>query len=471
MRPLLPVAAPIAIALLLLGLAPPATATTRAPEAKVTVCPAAQAPNPAGVSEPLVSGKAGWLFRQASDLSDDWGLTPDALAGFARFTRELGKRGTSLAVVLVPPRGLLAGDEVDLTEPLAAGFDVGKARASYHELVATLRTAGMAVPDVVDAADAAKLGAGFFFARDHHWRPEGARVTAKATAAAVAKLPSPPTFTPIAFVNDPKPDMVMVGSLGHRVETTCGVPAFAPERYSAFESRPLQPPDPAAALLGDAPSPEIVVAGASNVNKGGADHFNVTGWLREAFGTDVLNVGVDGGGYDTAVLSYFDTDDARAHPPKLLVWEIGVHLPKDLPDHFRQSIPSLYGDCATPEAEGTALVGATDTPVLTLPPGTVSAGHYVVLHATDPAFVHFNASFHTRDPRPDVFYVRRSSRVPNSGRFYLEADSRPGAELVSVSLTTDGTPTPVTARLCRYPDAAPAPASPVPANTTGGKHP
>lgn len=414
-----------------------------APEPTPVVCDAAKAQGKGWDAEPLVAGADGWIFRASTDLSADFPVSDAILAGLRRYVDVLRARGTTLVLVLQPPRGLLAPDRVDRSDPLAAGFDPAKVRAGYVAELEALRATGVVVPDLAAAAERDGIGESFFFRRDHHWRPEGARVSARAVAAALA---GKPTLTPAAFRSeqDPKP-RTLNSSLGKSLAERCGTPALPPETYPRWLSVPAGAPD----LLGDAPAPEVVVAGASNVNKGNEDFLHFAGALREALGADVLNVGVDGGGYNTGLLAWMDTPEGRAAAPKVLVWEVPSRLPSSLVHHFRQVVPTLAGVCAAPVAETTATLGAKET-AFAAPPGLHGAGTYAVVEIADLALVDFTAVFSAKGGPRDPVVVQRGTRLPNNGRFFLEPQQT-DAELASLTLVhATGAGARATVRWCRY---------------------
>lgn len=413
-----------------------------APEPTIVVCDAAKVPGK-NDAEALVAGSDGWIFRAYTDLSADFPVPAATLAGLRRYVDVLRAHGTTLVLLPQPARGLIASDRVDRTDPLAAGFDPAKVRAAWLVELDALRSTGAVVPDLLAAAAEAGTGEGYTFRRDHHWRPEGARVAAHAVAVALAGKPA---LTPAAFRSErePKPRLLN-SSLGKSLTERCGTPALPPESYPRWVSVPA-----VADLLGDPPLPEVVLAGASNVNKGNEDYFDFAGALREELGADVLNVGVDGGGYNTGILAWMDSVEGRAAAPRVIVWEFSGRLAATLPHHFRQVVPTLAGICATPVAESTVTLGQRETLLAPAPAGLRGAGTYAVVELSDPALVEFTAVFHLRGEPPDPVLVQRGTRLPNNGRFFFEPHQT-DAELESVSLLhATGAGTTAKVRWCRY---------------------
>ncbi|NBV29476.1 hypothetical protein EBS02_10795, partial [bacterium] len=68
-------------------------------------------------------------------------------------------------------------------------------------------------------------------------------------------------------------------------------------------------------------APEIVLIGTSNsVNS--SSYSNFDGFLKEALGTDVLNLSKTGGGFSDSMAEYLNSDQFKKSPPKIIIWEI-----------------------------------------------------------------------------------------------------------------------------------------------------
>ena len=418
------------------------------PEPLIFACQAAQRPDLVRAGTALVAGTDGWIFRM-DDLRGDFVVQPGTVEALKHFVDAWAARGTHVALVLLPPRGVLGAANVDRSQPLATAFDAATITAAYRGAIRSLAGTGATVPDLLAAAGNAKLGERFFFRRDHHWTPEGARL---AMTTVVAQLPpAMPAFTPVPYTNIADKQRSLPGELTRLLQKECGGEGYPPERFSPYLSRPSEQAITGDSLLGDAPPPEVVVAGSSHTNKGMQDTFNVAGWLREATGTDVLNVGVDGGGFSTGLLNWIDTDAARKSPPKLLVWEISGRIPDGLADFFREALPTVHGACAEPLQVVHATVGSSPVHLFTVEAPSRARDHYIFLTVSDPAFVEFRVGFDTQDGAHDSVLVRRSTRIPNSRRYFVsgpDSDSPLRAISIRGGLIVQAQ---VDARLCAVP--------------------
>ena len=430
-----------------------------APQGMV-LCDAVRAQGNDAESDPLLRGTEGWIFRTA-DLDPPYDIDAGSLAALGRFVADWQSRGTAVAFVLLAPRGYFGAAHVDRTEPGAATFDREALGQHYAEAIRVLGTTGALVPNLIAAADADGVGEQYYFERDFHWRPEAAKSAMVALAKAAKE--SGLSFAPSAWKSTLEKERAHAGSLARRVEQECGVPAYPAEHFGRFVSTRVtvapngQPVAPAIGKPGAVRSaegtrpPQVVLAGSSHTNKGGEDLMNTTGWMREAAATDVLNVGVDGGGYSTGLLRWMDTELSRAQPPKLLSVEMSSRVPTNVAAFMRMAIPTMYGDCTSPSATGRVTLSGQAAPLLYVPAGTRSGGTYVVLDVSDPALVQFAVSFTLTTGAEDFYHVQRSTLVSNQGRFYVEA---PLVATGLAGIRVDGGPdsrATITSRLCALP--------------------
>lgn len=406
----------------------------------IKLCDAVRVQGEDDESDPLVQGKSGWIFRSA-DLAPNYELDAESHAALSRFVADWKMQGTTVAFILLAPRGYFGAAYVDATDPLAAGFDPGKLAADYSAAVASLRATGALVPDLLQAAVADAVGENYYFRRDHHWRPEATKSAMGALAREV--LAAGLRFTPSEWVSTLERERSQPGALARRVEQGCNQPAPALERFDRYVS----------ASVGKHPSapPEIVLAGSSHTNRGGEDMTNTTGWLREALDTDLVNVGVDGGGYSTGLLRWMDSPTVRSNPPKLLSIEMSARIPQNFPTFMRTAIPTIYGDCSSAAATGKVTLAGQAAPLLYVPPGTRSGGSSIVLDISDPELLNFIVSFTLSTGEEDFLPVVRSPRTPNSGRFYVEAPlSKLGLAGVRIDAGKSSRAT-ISSRLCMLP--------------------
>jgi len=375
-------------------------------------------------------GRAGALLR-AADATADFSLSPRARRGMQQLAAALAERGTTLVAVLPPTRGLMPGD---LFPAHATGiaaidrFDGAAALASWNARIDALRALGVVVPDLLTRVRARRGERRFWMLRDHHWRPQGARMTARAVAAEVGDLLERRGVTRNESRSRWLRSDFETGSLGERLERACGnvLPRESVDRYASEDpSRSA-----AQALLADVATPRVVLAGTSfSRMKNRADPFHFAGFLREALHADVLNVSAQGGMHG-AIEAYLRSDAFRESPPVLLVWEMaGNNRFGSYPSFFRQALAAIEGPCNLDEATAHARVtlprepGAAATRLLTLPAAADTAGgpapDRLQLDIDDPDLLAFDVVLHFADGRREVAHVERFDGLPNDGRFLL----------------------------------------------------
>jgi alginate biosynthesis protein AlgX len=316
--------------------------------------------------------------------------------------------------------------QVDPSAPGAEGFDPAAAGVDYAAHVAWLQAQGLQVVDPLAALEAVDGPA--FFARDHHWRPEGAAAVAERIAAHVRALPGGDTLPQTAFDRKVTGTLPRRGALLKQVEALCGAQGVPDESSETSVRVARGGAVDAAALFGDAPATEVVVVGDSNVNKGGMDAFDFAGALRSALGTEVLNVGVDGGGLYPPMQAFLASDEFRDQPPRFLVWVVGAHLRLADPNRLRQTVPLVGGDCSAAVARGSAtLEKGASKPALSVPPGATASGSWAVsVHPRDPAALRVRVHLSHDGGKPDRAVVVRSARVGVGEPVLVALDPRRG---------------------------------------------
>ena len=117
-------------------------------------------------------------------------------------------------------------------------------------------------------------------------------------------------------------------------------------------------------------------------------------------------------------------------------------------------IASVHGDCGADALEtNRAAVTGTDVALLTnTDPAVAGPGYYLRLQASDLSLVEFTITLTHADGSADVAPIVRSTRVTNTGEYYLELSREIQVPLTGVSLTVPaGTTGTVDAQLCRAP--------------------
>lgn len=290
----------------------------------------------------VVPGKDSWLFRTDYDLTNQFGVPAQFQPELAALVNALSSRGITLVIVVQPTRGLMHRDRIRADHQY--GFDPALARRNFVRFLQQLATAGALVPDVTSLVDSPPQEE-YFFRRDHHWTPAGARATARIAADSIRAHPAYRGLTRKTFETTPSIILPKDGTMNVAMRYLCGN-NLGTQFVQSYETVPVA--DDASALFGEQAPPEVVMVGTSN----SADRddqrksFNFVGFLREYLQVDILNYGLQGAGQDGSLLQYLQsTDYDPKQPPKMIVWELPANYMLDDPVMYRQLMPALQGRC------------------------------------------------------------------------------------------------------------------------------
>ncbi|MGR3634755.1 MAG: alginate O-acetyltransferase AlgX-related protein [Shimia sp.] len=262
---------------------------------------------------------SGWIFTQ-DQLKNRYEMKASSLKLVQAIVDEFAARNVPLAIVVAPPRPVIAGqDSLDA----AMGqhlYSVADARSSFDKMITQLASTGAIVPNLLDVALAdPDVRDSYYFRRDTHWTAVGSAVSATALANTVN------TQVPDLFANDGDQDFRELeasgaiqeeGSLAEVVHKACGT-ALPPETSETFDlSR-------SGDLLEDpSDDPAIALLGSSFSNRYKRDHYRVADALALAFDADVENFSVSGGGPIGAIEAYVMSGALDRKDHDLVVWEL-----------------------------------------------------------------------------------------------------------------------------------------------------
>lgn len=411
------------------------------------LCSAAEATE----QRPVWQGQEGWLFERA-DLITHIHLTEPLHRYLERLSGALRASGVLPVALVVPTRGSVAYAQLG-THSIFSTYDPEAAARGYRDFLARLRRAGFLAPDLLRAAH--REGDSFFFRRDHHWSPAGAKASAEAVANVLAPHLLAPHLEELtaeraekAFVTLRRPDREQIGTLQARAEAFCEGLSWPPETVAQFDTVQLDTvqletvqdgsADTAAALFGEVAVP-VALAGTSNSLRGeGRPELNFSGFLREALGLEVLNASFPGSGPLGALQAYLVSPEYEAAPAQVLLWETlyrGWHRSRGLINQLRQIIPSVSGGCAALPTQQLEAVRAGETVLATglTPLDLRGPAAYVQLNLDDQALEAFVLELRYRGVSERV-RLSRSTRAPSTGRYFLELSSVYRAPLEEIVL-------------------------------------
>ncbi|HET8883776.1 MAG TPA: alginate biosynthesis protein AlgX [Solimonas sp.] len=442
----------------------------------------------------LEQGRDGWLFRSGIDMTTDIEIGDASIAQLRRLAAALRARGSALVIVLQPPRALMDVDK--LSDAQRKRYDFAAAKRSYVSALQKIRLAGVTVAPVDELIDEHK-GYEYFFRRDHHWTPDGAKHTADVVAAAIRKLPAFKDVPRKSFVTHPASLIGKPGTLQKVATQICGG-SYSMQYVDGDITEPAGGGD-AGALLGDGGDasasddasggglldvagkpddgggllgngggdggdvPQIVLLGTSNSDTKGGYNFN--GYLEQALGADVLDTALSGGSFDGSLLHYLPSDLYQKHPPKIIVWEIPWQnwpgASKNPYKTYRQAVPLVHDGC---EGRPAVLSNSIDLKAgsneLLFNGGgaaqPLTGAHYWLdLQFDDPTIKDLHAVIWYFSGQKESLKMHFNQYVDNGGRFVTELrNNRPDyakATFMGATIELDRPPAKplrVTARVC-----------------------
>ena len=275
------------------------------------------------------------------------------LVELQRLVRGLKARGTHLVLVVPPSRVLITPETLPAQQRPA---NIEALRESYRRAIASMASTGAVVPDLLAATLAADMQTqqNFYRRQDVHWRSEGSRLTAAATAQEIRKQVDLSSFPEKKFISRQTGSLPYASRVRDVVKRVCGPAATGRDEIEPVfvtEAQDADASGSSADLLGDS-RPAAVLVGTSF---SAPSAYNFDGFLSESLSRDVLNIAIFGGGLRTSVLSYLASGEFQAAPPAVLIWEVrSYNLPGS--GFVSQLVASLEGGCSAKDALASASV-------------------------------------------------------------------------------------------------------------------
>ncbi|MBU6234407.1 MAG: hypothetical protein KGQ41_01065 [Alphaproteobacteria bacterium] len=400
----------------------------------------------------LVRGKEDWIFRTVVAGKTDFSLGEKSLALFKTLQEKLKQKGTDLVLVLPPTAGGAVNSEFLTPEAIAQyKFDPALAKKNYAAEIEQLKAAGINAVGVTDFPE----GKAFFYRRDHHWNPDGAKASAVKAAEFIKTLPSYAALPKTEFVTKEAGKEDYKGAYVKAFMTICKKRPPV-EKVTVFKTEQKAGKAGEADLFGDSAGAPIVLVGTSN-SAPDPNVANFDGFLKEATSLDVENRAIAGAGVDTALLSYLNSDDFKTNPAKILVWEIPGYydLDKVVGPALAQAIPAVKGDCkgaALGEA-GPLEMGKEETKLIEgLGPKNIAGEkQYIRLEFAKPLKKPFIVEYWSGNRR-SIGKLERVDRYPTQKDAFTQiiqdGNSRGPVESVVLKTREDGSGNTVSARIC-----------------------
>jgi alginate O-acetyltransferase complex protein AlgJ len=261
-------------------------------------------------------GRGDWLYLM--EELRPWADPETALVARADIAQQVGaalrKRGICLLMALVPDKARV--EQATLGDAPRARQTVTR----YASFVRLLRERGVSVVDLNATLTSGRQAGPVYYRTDTHWNQPGAALGAGAIATAVA---APITRSYVyrshadAAETDGPGDLLRLMSLDKVPDIPLPALRPHPDRQHLEHTVQFEAPATAGGLLEDTKATEVALLGSSfSLNA------NFAGRLQEALGAPVANFAKAGGGFSSAMQSYFGSLAYRETPPKLVIWEV-----------------------------------------------------------------------------------------------------------------------------------------------------
>lgn len=294
----------------------------------------------------IIPGNNEWLFRTIVNFKKDFSIKKDTTEYLLDIQKGFEGRGSNLVLLLPPPRGLVHASNLKEADKKKFNFtdkDVTLGWESYLQAIKTLKDGGVNVVGVDERID----GENFFYKRDHHWSPDGAKLYAKEVAKFLKSMPSYADIAKMEFVTKSLGEDEFKGTFKNAFSKICDT-ELTPQMVEQYQTEPKVGAEDESALFDEVPTPDIVLLGTSNSSPD-PNVANFDGFLKEYTGADVENLALAGAGIDTSLMAYINSDEFKNKPAKIVLWEVPgyYNINKMRGPVFMQAPPALAGDCVS----------------------------------------------------------------------------------------------------------------------------
>ncbi len=271
---------------------------------------------------PILSGAPNdWIITK-DQMDLEYAPNAEATDLINKIVNEFESRGTKLAIVMAPPRPLIAGQAT--LEKLSNGpieFDENAVAASFNQMIDIVQSTGAIAPNLLELATKNdELREAYFYKHDTHWTPRGAAESAvelakEVIASQISAFANSKVALPTLTTGNSFSERGSLAGMAHAVcaATVAAVVTDIPE----FPQGELD-------LLDDTSSrPRILLAGSSFSNRYKKDAYRFASAISGALNAEVENHSVSGGGAIGAIEGIINAGLLDgSQKVDLVVWEL-----------------------------------------------------------------------------------------------------------------------------------------------------
>ena len=263
---------------------------------------------------PAIEGKDGNFFRIDPELHMFHSISDQSVDQLARLSAALREFGTTLIYAPVPTRALAMPDKLPHVA-LDYGYEAALAATVYDD---TIRRLNRALVTNVNLRSALLATNAPFFATDPRLTPAGAEQMARAIADIIAQEDGADAPRAV-FSSATGAPIVWPSNMRANLQRHCmlGLPQVsAPQFVTTKRQAALQATDNS--IFGARSRGGRIALVGTDVT--GSTASNLSGFLSQATGYDVVEYSVEDGGSFAAISSYLTSDAFRDSRPAYLVW-------------------------------------------------------------------------------------------------------------------------------------------------------
>lgn len=264
--------------------------------------------------EGVVVGENDWLFT-SEEFDYSRGAEAYAMANIEYVQgvhAQLASKDIDLVIALVPSKARIYNEHLgNLEIPYSIQ---GAYQRYFHEFTGR----GIHVSNILSVFETLQSDMPLFLKTDTHWTPEGAAIAAAQIASDIQDITA--KLDTAAFETTYEGQQEVEGDLKKFIPLGAMEEKLGPEDefIALAETTPVEEPVSEDALFGTQGF-DVVLIGTSY----SADpRWNFVGALKQAMGTDVLNLAKEGQGPFKTMEEFLASQTFADQPPQLIIWEI-----------------------------------------------------------------------------------------------------------------------------------------------------
>ena len=361
----------------------------------------------------LFPGYDGWVFRDRTDFIEDFSLRKGErdVANLARLTKAFKDNGIDFVVARLPTRGMTNPKKI-LAE---YDYDVEKARNAYTNQAKELRENGVNVVTINNWNIK-----NFYYPNDQHWSADGAKAMAKELTEFISSLPSYDDIDKMDFVTIVEGDEEIAGAFRKATKKICNqdIASIKVKHYKTYNRDDKD-------IFGELSNPDIVLIGTSNSTNPLPSYANFEGFLKEYLRADIDNRSISGGGLDSSMIAWLNSDSYKIHKPKIVIWETpGYYNDIGSLRYVRQFIPAIYGKCTGENLVADKIIKTAEGKTLLFDDlekmNIKGSNYYVRFEFSEKVKKRWYVSLFYDENRIDRFRFAREKTYPYDGIFYIQ---------------------------------------------------